>query len=77
MNDVSSISRISGRIQCELPNENLSKFEGRLLVQVPDGSDKVHPLSMTQMLLRGSFLRNTDFCYAIVVFAGIETKIFK
>ncbi|KNE61628.1 phospholipid-translocating P-type ATPase, flippase [Allomyces macrogynus ATCC 38327] len=76
------IGEIAGQIQCELPNENLSKFEGRLLLSHPPGtgganSDRVHPLTMNQLILRGSFLRNTDFCYGVVVYAGVETKIFK
>ncbi|KNE63874.1 phospholipid-translocating P-type ATPase, flippase [Allomyces macrogynus ATCC 38327] len=73
------VTQLAGRIQCELPNENLHKFEGVLYVQgadtaVPDGA---HSLSSSQLLLRGSFLRNTDYCYGVVVYAGVETKIFK
>ncbi|KNE67646.1 phospholipid-translocating P-type ATPase, flippase, partial [Allomyces macrogynus ATCC 38327] len=76
----SQISQLTGRIQCELPNENLHKFEGVLYVQ--DAADtaapaEAHSLSSSQLLLRGSFLRNTDHCYGVVVYAGVETKIFK
>jgi magnesium-transporting ATPase (P-type) len=35
------------------------------------------PLSIDQILLRGSSLRNTDYIYGIVVFTGHETKIMK
>ncbi|ORZ33535.1 hypothetical protein BCR44DRAFT_1438169 [Catenaria anguillulae PL171] len=85
--DLKSLSEVSGRIQCELPNENLNKFEGRLVTDTVPGSptpgggssnhERVLPLTMSQLLLRGSFLRNTDFAYGVVVYAGVETKIFK
>jgi magnesium-transporting ATPase (P-type) len=61
------------RIECEHPNEMLYKFEGNLLMS---GGVTV-PLSVDQILLRGSSLRNTDYIYGIVVFTGHDTKIMK
>ncbi|KAI9179253.1 hypothetical protein H9P43_005916 [Blastocladiella emersonii ATCC 22665] len=75
-NTLEELSKLSGRIQCELPNENLVKFEGRLLME-RDDAEKVFPLTMSQLLLRGSYLRNTDAAFGVVVYAGAETKIFK
>jgi magnesium-transporting ATPase (P-type) len=37
----------------------------------------VAPLSVDQILLRGSVLKNTEYVYGIVVFTGHETKIMK
>ncbi|KAI9221118.1 hypothetical protein BC828DRAFT_397693 [Blastocladiella britannica] len=73
---VGLISALNGRIQCEAPNENLLKFEGRLLLD-SNGSERVLPLNMSQLLLRGSYLRNTDFAFGVVVYAGVDSKIFK
>lgn len=61
------------KIECEQPNEMLYKFEGNLTM---NGGMTV-PLSIDQMLLRGSSLRNTDYIYGIVVFTGHDTKIMK
>jgi magnesium-transporting ATPase (P-type) len=59
-------------VECEHPNEMLYKFEGNLKF---NGS--IIPLSVDQILLRGSSLRNTDYIYGVVVFTGHETKIMK
>lgn len=59
-------------IECENPNEMLYRFEGALFVR-----NVVAPLSVDQILLRGSNLRNTDYLYGLVVFTGHETKIMK
>lgn len=64
--------QILGDLECEAPNNNLSKFEGTLQVE----NTKV-PVSNDQMLLRGCVLRNTKWCYGLVVFAGQDTKLMK
>jgi hypothetical protein len=35
------------------------------------------PLTNNQVLLRGSLVRNTEWAYALVVYAGVDTKIMK
>ena len=59
-------------IECERPNEYLYKFSGKLILN----SDP-YGLSVDQILLRGSSLRNTEWIYGIVVYTGHETKIMK
>lgn len=56
----------SGEIVCEAPNNRLNQFEGKLSF----GSSTL-PLDNDKMLLRGCVLRNTRWCYGVVVFAGI------
>ncbi|KAJ1505225.1 hypothetical protein HMI54_006155 [Coelomomyces lativittatus] len=34
-------------------------------------------LNMQQCLLRGAYLKNTEFCLGVVVYAGLNSKIFK
>lgn len=50
----------------------LYRFEGMMVA----GGTAV-PLTVDQMLLRGSSLRNTEYIYGLVVFTGHETKIMK
>lgn len=59
-------------IECENPNDMLYRFEGIAYCQ-----DKVSPLGVDQILLRGSKLKNTEYVYGIVVFTGHETKVMK
>jgi phospholipid-translocating ATPase len=59
-------------IECENPNDMLYRFEGTLYVK-----DIVAPLTVDQILLRGSVLKNTEFVFGIVVFTGHETKVMK
>ncbi|KAJ3045236.1 hypothetical protein HDV00_011108 [Rhizophlyctis rosea] len=80
-----AVSSMSGSIRCEQPNERLTSFEGRVHVgstqHHPDHSggkpEHVHPLSMTNLILRGAVLRNTDYAYVLVVYTGSNTKIIK
>jgi phospholipid-transporting ATPase len=39
--------------------------------------DKIIPLSIENLLLRGSSLKNTDWVIGLVVYAGHDTKIMK
>ena len=59
-------------LRCEPPNNVLSKFEGTLKVD-----DTTLALTNDQVLLRGCVLRNTRYCYGLVIFAGKDTKLMK
>lgn len=58
-----------------MPNENLHKFNGRVISNGNDIGTK--SISMEHLILRGSVLRNTDFAYCIVIYTGSNTKIIK
>lgn len=56
-------------IETELPNVNMNTFKGTLIL------DNISvPLSMNELLLRGSNLKNTDWIIGIVIYTGEETK---
>ncbi|KAG5621972.1 hypothetical protein H5410_007190 [Solanum commersonii] len=59
----------SATVRCEDPNPNLYTFVGNLEL-----GNESHPLCPTQILLRDSKLRNTDYIYGVVVFSGPDTK---
>lgn len=62
--------KFSSRIECESPNNDLSRFRGFL-----EHSNKERVgLSKENLLLRGCTVRNTEAVVGIVVYAGHETK---
>lgn len=54
----------------EPPNNRLSKFEGKMVLK-----DQTYSLDNEKILLRGCILRNTAWCYGVVIFAGRDTKL--
>ncbi|KAI4355465.1 hypothetical protein L6164_004238 [Bauhinia variegata] len=60
----------SATIRCEDPNPNLYTFVGNF-----DYEHQVHPLDPSQILLRDSKLRNTDYIYGVVIFTGHDSKV--
>ncbi|XP_066041794.1 phospholipid-transporting ATPase VD isoform X1 [Chamaea fasciata] len=60
----------SSRIECESPNNDLSRFRGFV---EHSNMDRVG-LSKENLLLRGCAVRNTEAVVGIVVYAGHETK---
>jgi len=61
---------VVGEVICEPPNNILSKFEGALTWK-----DETYSLDNEKILLRGCILRNTAWCYGLVLFAGRDTKL--
>uniref|UniRef100_A0A8C2DBV5 ATPase phospholipid transporting 8B5a n=1 Tax=Cyprinus carpio TaxID=7962 RepID=A0A8C2DBV5_CYPCA len=59
-----------GIVCCEPPNNRLDRFTGTLTF----GTQK-YSLDNERVLLRGCTLRNTDWCFGLVLFAGPETKL--
>jgi phospholipid-transporting ATPase len=66
------VTDLSGEITCERPNNAIYKFEGTL--KIPSVSNQLS-IGPENLLLRGSSVRNTDYVYGVVVFAGHETKV--
>ncbi|CAA7402299.1 unnamed protein product [Spirodela intermedia] len=67
-----SFQRFKALIKCEDPNENLYSFTGTM-----HHEGLQYSLSLQQLLLRDSKLRNTDYVFGIVIFTGHETKVMK
>ena len=68
-----AVARLAGHLRSEQPNNSLYTYEGTFELA---GGQKV-PMSPDQMLLRGAQLRNTPWCYGLVVFTGHETKLMR
>ncbi|XP_063906623.1 probable phospholipid-transporting ATPase IM isoform X3 [Zophobas morio] len=64
------LGEFDGEIVCETPNNLLNKFDGNLTWK-----NKSYSLDNDKIILRGCVLRNTQWCYGLVVFAGKDTKL--
>ena len=64
---------MGAKIECELPNEHLYKFDGNFVFK----DNTKLPLDPDQILLKGSCLRNTEWVLGLCVFTGHDTKIMK
>ncbi|GAA6100319.1 phospholipid-transporting ATPase ID isoform X2 [Tachysurus ichikawai] len=68
--DVAKLAEFDGEVICEPPNNKLDRFTGTLYWK-----DNKYPLDNEKMLLRGCILRNTEWCFGLVIFAGLQTKL--
>nr|XP_056722056.1 probable phospholipid-transporting ATPase IM [Euleptes europaea] len=68
--EISKLARFDGEVVCEAPNHKLNQFSGTL-----SWNEENHPLTNEEVLLRGCVLRNTDWCFGMVIFAGPDTKL--
>ncbi|KAL0968678.1 hypothetical protein UPYG_G00270100 [Umbra pygmaea] len=68
--DIAKLADFNGEVICEPPNNKLDKFKGTLYWR-----GNKYPLDNEKMLLRGCVLRNTDWCFGMVIFAGLQTKL--
>lgn len=62
------------RVECEGPQPNLYSFNGVLKWKEHD-HPRSEPISIDNILLRGSTLRNTSWAIGYVVYTGAESKI--
>jgi phospholipid-transporting ATPase len=64
---------VNGKIECEMPNENLSSWKGKIFYE---DMDPVY-CKMANLILKGCVLKNTEYICGIVVYSGKNTKIMK
>ena len=56
-----------GEVRCEPPNNRLDRFTGTLTY-----AGQKYSLDNEKILLRGTTLRNTGWCFGLVLFGGGE-----
>uniref|UniRef100_A0A2S2QFH4 Phospholipid-transporting ATPase n=1 Tax=Sipha flava TaxID=143950 RepID=A0A2S2QFH4_9HEMI len=64
------VVNFDGFIRCETPNNLLNTFHGVLR-----WNKKELVLNNDHIILRGCVLKNTEWCYGMVIFAGKDTKL--
>ena len=68
---LANVAKLRARVECEQPNAATNKFTGMLYV---DGGEPT-PLSVSNMMMRGSSLRNTEYILGLVLNTGVDTKV--
>ena len=69
------LSKISGSIECDQPSENLESWNGNFKYKIDNNQTLDCHGDIGSLLLRGCFLRNTEFCFGIAVYLGQKSKI--
>ncbi|XP_061657122.1 phospholipid-transporting ATPase ID-like isoform X1 [Syngnathoides biaculeatus] len=67
---IEALASFNGEVRCEPPNNRLDKFKGTLAV-----NGQTYSLDNDKVLLRGCTLRNTEWCFGLVIFGGPDTKL--
>ncbi|KAM9250429.1 phospholipid-transporting ATPase ID-like [Cariama cristata] len=68
--DLQKLTEFNGEVKCEAPNNKLDKFTGTLVLR-----GEKYALDNEKMLLRGCTIRNTEWCFGLVIYAGPDTKL--
>lgn len=78
------LERVSGSLECDPPNGNMSEFHGTLSIE-PDGASasasasasraQTQNLALDSLILSECVLRSTPWIVGLVVFTGDETKL--
>ncbi|XP_063753235.1 phospholipid-transporting ATPase ID-like isoform X2 [Eleginops maclovinus] len=68
--DIEKLADFDGEVRCEPPNNRLDRFRGTLTY-----AGQKYSLDNEKILLRGCTLRNTEWCFGLVLFGGPETKL--
>ncbi|RMC16532.1 hypothetical protein DUI87_06469 [Hirundo rustica rustica] len=68
--DLQKLTEFNGEIRCEAPNNKLDKFTGTLTLR-----GEKYALDNEKMLLRGCTIRNTEWCFGLVIYAALMCLI--
>ena len=67
------LSNMSGEVKCKKPDEYIFEFDASIQLD----SGELIAIDKTSFLLRGCYLKQTDYIYGLVVYVGHNTKIMK
>lgn len=79
------LRRLEGKVKAQKPTTALHEFEASLtlsrnnsinnnMADANDGENRA-PLDASNLMLRGSILRNTEYIYGLAVYTGFDTKV--
>ncbi|XP_069819619.1 phospholipid-transporting ATPase IK [Dendropsophus ebraccatus] len=67
-----ALAAFDGKVVCEEANSNMHSFIGTM-----EWNGEKYSLDKDCILLRGCKMRNTKYCYGLVIYAGFDSKIMK
>ena len=65
---------VNGYCQCDLPNPDLHKLDGKVNLNMNDEIDD-YPLTTNQFLLKGAIIKHTCWALGFVLYTGLNNKI--
>ncbi|CAK7202074.1 drs2 neo1 protein [Sporothrix eucalyptigena] len=73
---IDGLATVQAELVVEDPNPDLYRFNGRILVENPDDEDDAQalPLTLSEVIYRGSTIRNTPCTIGLVLNTGEECK---
>ena len=71
VNSVDELRSSSAVIRAQQPSPILHEFDGKMA----SGNEDFSPLDSSNLLLRGSILRNTEYIYGVAMYTGYDTKV--
>ena len=77
LRDVGELGHFTGYVECENPNPKLDNFLGRMatLPNFSTNDSQTCSLSLENLLLAGTVLKNTKFVFGLCVYSGTQTKM--
>ena len=66
------LPHVKGTISCEHPNDKIYQFTGSYYFK---NQDTTKPLTIDNLILRGSIIRNTEYVLGAVIYTGHSTKV--
>lgn len=69
------ISQINATIRCEAPNQKLYEFKGSIQGKGADSTSLDQGITINNILLRGTIVRNTEKVYAVIIYTGHDTRL--
>jgi len=75
MKEVEDLARLSAVVECDHPEYDMYKFNGRMKLYHEDGKEVIYALGPSNMLLRGARLKNVPYVFGLAVYTGRETKM--
>lgn len=70
-----ALCALNATVTCQKPNPYFLYFEGTYVDEKAEKRDQVQ-LTKDNLLLRGTMLRNTDWIFGLVIYTGVESKIY-
>lgn len=74
-NEAVVLRDFKGEIACDQPNPSLDYWDGNISSEALNKG--VVNCNIKNTLLRGCTLKNTEYCYGVVLYVGVESKIMK